>query len=247
MKNIYFGIVAAGLALLASSCGKSSSSIAPVMAAQAAGPVFYPSNNSEYADFLGAGVLQSLPTASSKLVPITIAPTSGASIISLKVSSSNPTVATVTAEGNKLGGNYWNFEVWPQSIGKTSLTLTATDSNGVESQVTLTYSVVDKPNITTNLSVDRIFLSGSASRRCTVKGYDFLLTVTNIDGAPTMSVNTSNGLVASVSMSKVAGSGSTQIYKVFGSSVQAGTANLSFEFSNGYGTTTKTVGVTRTC
>ncbi|MFN8510803.1 MAG: hypothetical protein U0Z75_09670 [Deinococcaceae bacterium] len=247
MKNIYFGIVAAGLALLASSCGKTNSNVTPVMAAQSAGPVFYPSNNSEYADFLGAGVLQSFPTASSKLVPITIAPTSGASIESLKVSSSNPTVATVTAEGNKLGGNYWNFEVWPKSIGTTNLTLTATDSNGVESQVTLTYVVADKPSIMANVFRDHIFLSSGPLFGCVYRQYDFLIKVKYNGDVPTMSTDTSDSLVASISMSKVETDGISETYKVSVSSVKAGMANLSFEFSNAYGTTTKTIGVTRTC
>ena len=247
MKNIYFGIVAAGLALLASSCGKSSSSVAPIVTSQSVGPIFYPSNNSEYADFLGEGVLQSLPTGSSKLVPITIKPSDGASIISVKVFSDRQAIADVTADGNKLGGDYWSFEVWPKSMGETPIALVATDSNGLRSIAVVRYTVFDKPQVTTNLASSRINLSGSASRRCTVVGYEFMLSVTSLNDVPMVSTSTSDSLVGSLSMSKINDNGSTQTYKVSGSSVKAGTTNLNFTFTNAYGTTTKTVGVTRTC
>ncbi|MFN8510802.1 MAG: hypothetical protein U0Z75_09665 [Deinococcaceae bacterium] len=247
MKNIYFGIVAAGLALLASSCGKSSSSIAPVMAAQAAGPVFYPSNNSEYADFLGAGVLQSLPTASSKLVPITIAPTSGASIVSLKVSSSNPSVATVTAEGNKLGGNVWNIEVWPKSMGTTNLTLTAVDSNSQVASVQLTYTVIDKPQITA--IPEKFTLTTPYVNRCISVKYGFELKIKSLQ-IPDISVTSTNGFVAwttPTDIALVSVDGLNRTYRVNGVSNASGTSTLAFSITDSYGTTVRAVPVTRSC
>lgn len=243
MNNIYFCIVAAGLALLASSCGKTSSSVAPIVTSQSAGPVFYPSNDSEY---LGAGVLQSLPTASSKLVPITIAPTSGASIVSLKVSSSNPGAADVTADGNKLGGNVWNVEVWPKSIGKVDLKLTATDSRGQQSSMSLTYTVVDNPQVTMQ---DKLALGTPYYGHCTSIKYGFDLKIKSLE-IPHIAVTSTDGFVAwttPTDISLVSVDGLNRTYRVTGVSNATGFTTLGFTISDLYGKTVKTVLVTRTC